>query len=59
METEHGPLVPGPVPPPRSPGRPVAEVDWFRRAPTGGTVNAELPSTSEPPRAREAATTER
>jgi hypothetical protein len=58
METDHGSIVPAPVPPPRSPGQPVTGVDWFRRAPTGGTVNSEPPATSAPPRDLEAATTE-
>lgn len=53
--------VPG-IPPsperPRPQGEPVRQVDWFRRAPTGGTVNAAPPATSEPPRAPEATTTE-
>jgi hypothetical protein len=43
---------------PRPTGEPVARVDWFRRAPNGGTVNAALPATSEPPHDPEAATTE-
>lgn len=43
----------------RPQGEPVSSVDWFRRAPNGGTVNAGLPATSAPPRDQGAATTER
>lgn len=40
-----------------TPREPVTPVDWFRRAPNGGTVNAALPATSEPPHDLEATTT--
>lgn len=56
------PLAPGfPASPvyPRPQGEPVSRVDWFRRAPNGGTVNAALPATSARPHDQEAATTER
>jgi hypothetical protein len=48
------PPVPG-CPPPE----PVSRVDWFRRAPNGGTVNFAPHATSGPPRDPGGATTER
>ena len=44
--------------PPLPPGEPVSRVDWFRRAPNGGTVNFAPPATSEPPHDPVEATTE-
>ncbi|MGW6445318.1 hypothetical protein [Lentzea sp. NPDC055074] len=43
MTPEHNPVVPAPAIPPapeqrRPDSQPVSQVDWFRNAPTGGTV---------------------